>query len=72
MRYLMVIEKEKGSQNYSAYLPDVPGCITTGRTIDEVKHNMREALEFHLEGLREDGLPIPEPTIQLEYVEIAA
>ena len=70
MRYVMVIEK--GSRNYSAYLPDVPGCVTTGKTINEVKHNMREALAFHVEGLKEDGLPIPEPTSQVDFVEIAA
>lgn len=71
MRYAVVIEREQCSRNYSAYLPDVPGCITTGDTIDDVKRNMSEALEFHLEGLREDGLPIPEPTSHVEYVEAA-
>lgn len=71
LRYAMMIEREHGSRNYSAYLPDVPGCITTGDTIDDVKRNMSEALEFHLEGLREDGLPIPEPTSHVEYVEAA-
>jgi predicted RNase H-like HicB family nuclease len=70
MRYAMIIEK--GKRTYSAYLPDLPGCIVTGKTIDEVKQQMREAVELHLRGLREDGLPIPEPTSLVEYIEAAA
>ncbi len=69
MRYLMLIER--GERNYSAYLPDLPGCIATGRTIEELKSNMSEALEIHLRGMREDDLPIPEPTSLVEYVEAA-
>ncbi len=69
MRYAMVIEK--GDRNYSAYLPDLPGCVTTGATIEELKHNMQEAIELHLEGLREDGLPVPEPSA-VDFVEVAA
>jgi predicted RNase H-like HicB family nuclease len=69
-RYAIVIE-DAGS-NYSAYSPDVPGCITTGATIEETKRNMIEALEFHLEGLKEDGLPLPEPSSAVDFVEIAA
>jgi predicted RNase H-like HicB family nuclease len=69
MRYAMIIEK--GERNYSAYLPDMPGCIATGKTVEEVKRRMREAVELHLRGLREDGLPIPEPTSTVEYVEAA-
>lgn len=69
MRYAMVIEK--GDKNYSAYLPDLPGCVTTGDTIEELKHNMQEAIELHLEGLREDGLPVPEPSA-VDFVEVAA
>jgi predicted RNase H-like HicB family nuclease len=69
MRYAMIIEK--GERNYSAYLPDVPGCIATGKTVEEVKRRMREAVELHLSGLREDGLPIPEPTSMADYVEAA-
>ncbi len=69
MRYVMIIER--GERNHSAYLPDLPGCIATGKTIDEVKRNMREAIELHLRGMREDGLPIPEPTSLAEYVEAA-
>ncbi|HEY1402632.1 MAG TPA: type II toxin-antitoxin system HicB family antitoxin, partial [Pyrinomonadaceae bacterium] len=60
MRYAMIIER--GERNYSAYLPDLPGCIATGETVAEVKRRMREAVELHLRGMREDGLPIPEPS----------
>jgi len=69
MRYVMIIEK--GERNYSAYLPDLPGCIATGKTTEEVKRRMSEAVELHLRGMREDGLPIPEPTSLAEYVEAA-
>jgi len=69
MRYAMIIEK--GERNYSAYLPDLPGCIATGKTLEEVKQRMREAVELHLHGMREDGLSIPEPTSLVEYVEAA-
>ncbi|MBA2731889.1 MAG: type II toxin-antitoxin system HicB family antitoxin [Acidobacteria bacterium] len=69
MRYAMVIEK--GDNNYSAYLPDLPGCVTTGSTVEELKHNMQEAIELHLEGLREDGLPIPEPS-EVDFIDVAA
>jgi predicted RNase H-like HicB family nuclease len=67
MRYAIVIERAEG--NYSAYVPDLPGCVATGRTIREVQRNIREAIVFHLDGLREDGLPIPEPACICEYVE---
>ena len=69
MRYAMIIET--GKQNYSAYLPDLPDCVATGRTIEEVRQQMREAIELHLAGMREDGLPIPEPTTLADYVEAA-
>jgi predicted RNase H-like HicB family nuclease len=69
MRYAMIIER--GERNFSAYLPDLPGCIATGKTIDEVRQRMTEAIELHLEGMREDGLPIPEPTSLADYVEAA-
>jgi predicted RNase H-like HicB family nuclease len=69
MRYAMIIEK--GERNYSAYLPDLPGCIATGKTLEEVKQRMSEAVEMHLRGMREDGLQIPEPTSLVEYVEAA-
>jgi predicted RNase H-like HicB family nuclease len=70
MRYAVVIEKAEG--NYSAYVPDLPGCIATGNTIQEVEKQIREAIEFHLEGMREDGLVIPEPSSRVEYVNVAA
>jgi predicted RNase H-like HicB family nuclease len=67
MKYAIVIEK--ASHNYSAYLPDLPGCISTGRTLDEVRRNIQEAIELHLEGMRKDGEPIPNPTTRCEYVD---
>ena len=70
MRYAIVIEKAEN--NYSAYVPDLPGCVATGATVEETESQIREAIEFHLEGLRADGLPIPEPTSRVEYVEVAA
>lgn len=70
MQYAVVIERVKGS-NYSAYVPDLPGCVSTGDTLEEVERNIREAIEFHLEGMREDGDPIPEPTTRVTYAEVA-
>jgi predicted RNase H-like HicB family nuclease len=67
MRYAVVIEKTES--NYSAYVPDLPGCIATGATREETEQQIRDAVRFHLEGLREDGAPIPEPTSTAEYVE---
>jgi predicted RNase H-like HicB family nuclease len=64
----VVIEKAQG--NYSAYVPDLPGCVSTGRTINEVERNIREAIEFHLEGMREVGEPIPEPTSIAREIEV--
>jgi predicted RNase H-like HicB family nuclease len=70
MRYAIVIEKAEG--NYSAYVPDLPGCVATGDTVEEVEREIREAIEFHLDGLRQDGAEIPQPSSQVEYIEIAA
>ncbi|KJV05325.1 type II toxin-antitoxin system HicB family antitoxin [Methylocucumis oryzae] len=70
MRYAIIIEQAEG--NYSAYVPDLPGCITTGASLEEIERNIREAIEFHLDGLREDGLPIPIPSTLVEYCELAA
>ena len=70
MRYAVVIEK--GAHNYSAYVPDLPGCVSTGRTLDEIAANIREAIELHLEGLREDGLPIPPPKTVVREIETTA
>ena len=67
MKYGIVIEQANG--NYSAYVPDLPGCIATGATAEETEREIREAIKFHLEGLREDGLPIPEATSIVEYAE---
>jgi predicted RNase H-like HicB family nuclease len=68
MKYAVIIEA--GEHNYSAYVPDLPGCIATGRTLEEVKQVMREAIAFHVEGLKLEGLPVPEPTTLAEYVEL--
>jgi predicted RNase H-like HicB family nuclease len=70
MKYAIVIEHIPGS-NYSAFAPDLPGCIATGETVEEVTRLMQEGIEFHLEGMREDGLPIPAPTTQVAYAEVA-
>jgi predicted RNase H-like HicB family nuclease len=70
MRYAIVIEKT--ASNYSAYVPDLPGCITTGATVAEVEAGIREAIELHLAGLREDGQAIPEPSSEVEYISVAA
>ncbi len=68
-KYAVVIEK--GPSNYSAYVPDLPGCIATGKTRVEVESNMREAIEFHIEGMIEDGDPVPEPSSQAIEVEVS-
>jgi len=70
MKYAVVIEKAEG--NYSAYVPDLPGCIATGATVQEVENEIRDAIAFHIEGMREDGVAVPEPTSQVEYIELAA
>ena len=67
MRYAIVIEK--AGNNYSGYVPDLPGCIATGETVAEVEKEMTDAIRFHIDGLKEDGLPVPEPTTVAEYVE---
>jgi predicted RNase H-like HicB family nuclease len=70
MRYAVVIEK--ASNNFSAYVPDLPGCIATGDTVEEVEGLIREAITLHMKSLREDGLPVPSPSSHVEYVEAAA
>lgn len=70
MRYAVVVEKVE--QNYSAYVPDLPGCIATGQSVEEVEREIRLAIEFHIQGLKEDGLQIPLPTSIVEYLEVAA
>ena len=69
-RYLVVIEKADG--NFSAYSPDLPGCVATGATREETTARMQEALELHIRGLHEDGLTVPEPSSSVEYVEVAS
>jgi len=70
MRYAIVIEKGEG--NFSAYVPDLPGCVAVGDTVEETEREIQEAIEFHLEGLRADGQTIPEPSSRVEYVDVAA
>ena len=67
MRYAVVIEK--AAENYSAYVPDLPGCIATGPTVDAVEERIREAIRFHIEGLEADGLPVPAPSSLAEYID---
>lgn len=69
-RYLIVIEETE--TGFSAYSPDVPGCVSTGRSREEVERAMRDAIAFHLDGLREDGQPIPKPSSSAAYVDVAA
>lgn len=68
MKYAIIIEKAEN--NYGAYSPDIPGCIATGDTIEETLKQIKEAIEFHFEGLKEEGLPIPQPVTRCEYVEV--
>jgi len=70
MKYAVVIEK--ADSNYSAYVPDLPGCIATGRTIEKVEIEIRNSIEFHLEGMKQDGQTIPLPSSAVEYVEVVA
>ena len=68
MKYLVIIEKAE--HNYSAYIPDLPGCIVAGKTITEIKESMDKAVIMHIEGMRENGEPIPEPSTIADYLEI--
>jgi len=70
MKYLVVIEKTQ--TGYSSYSPDVLGCVSTGATLEEINQNMQEALEFHIDGLIEEGLEVPKPSTYSAYVEVAA
>jgi predicted RNase H-like HicB family nuclease len=69
-RYAIVVEK--AAANYAAYVPDLPGCVATGETVEETERLLREAIEVHVEGMKEDGLPVPEPSSVVDYVEISA
>jgi predicted RNase H-like HicB family nuclease len=68
MKYAVVFEKAES--NWAAYVPDLPGCVTTGHTLDETKHNIREAVELHLEAMREVGETIPPPSADVDFVEL--
>ena len=70
MKYAVVIEN--AGTNFSAYVPDLPGCIATGQSIEETEQEIRFAIQFHLDGMKKDGLSIPKPTSAVEYIEVAA
>ena len=70
MKFAVVIEQAE--LNYSAYVPDLPGCVATGATIKDAENEIRAAIKFHIEGMKEDGLPIPAPRSAVEYIEVAA
>ena len=70
MRYAIVIEKAE--HNYAAYILDLPGCVAIGKTMEEVENQIQAAIEFHIHGMCEDGLSIPEPSSRVEYIEVAA
>jgi predicted RNase H-like HicB family nuclease len=68
-RYAIVIDRSPN--NYGAYVPDLPGCVATGQTIEETKRNIREAIAWHIEAMREDGEAVPEPTVTVDFAEVA-
>ena len=70
MRYMVVIER--GEKSWGAHVPDLPGCVAVGETRDEVLQLVREAIDFHIEGLRQDGLPLPPPSSESDFVEVSA
>ena len=70
MRYAIAVEKSE--DNYSAYVSDLPGCVATGLTLEETENEIRAAIEFHIEGLQEDGLAVPQPVSIAEYLDVAA
>jgi predicted RNase H-like HicB family nuclease len=70
MKYAVVIEDTQS--NFSAFVPDLPGCVATGATLEEVEDQIREAIEFHIEGMRQDGEEIPQPSYSVEYIEVVA
>ena len=67
MKYAVIIEK--AGEGYSAYAPDLPGCISAGETLEQVERNIREAMQYHIEGLRQDGVEVPAPSTICEYIE---
>ena len=70
MRYVVIVEK--GESNFGAHVPDLPGCVAVADTKEEVLELIQEAIEFHIEGLREDGQPVPPPSSSIEYVDVRA
>jgi predicted RNase H-like HicB family nuclease len=70
MRYVVIVEE--GENSFGAYVPDLPGCVAVSKTKEEVLQLIQEAIEFHIEGLREDGQPVPEPSSSIEYVDVRA
>lgn len=71
--YAVIYERGgEGQENWGAYVPDLPGCITTGETLEEARRHIREAIELHVEGLAAEGLPVPEPSTEVERVAVAA
>jgi predicted RNase H-like HicB family nuclease len=68
-KYAIVVERAE--RNYAAYVPDLPGCVATGATVEEVEELLREAIEVHIAGLREDGLPVPAPSSVVDYLEVS-
>jgi len=70
MRYAVILEK--GLESYGAYVPDLPGCVAAGKTREEVMKLIQEAIEFHIEGLREEGQRVPEPSSSIEFIDVAA
>ena len=68
-RYAIVVEKAES--NYAAYVPDLPGCVATGETVEATERLLREAIEIHVQGLAEDGLPIPEPSSVVDYLDVS-
>jgi predicted RNase H-like HicB family nuclease len=70
MKYAVIVEE--GDNSFGAYVPDLPGCVAAADTKEEVLELIQEAIEFHIEGLREDGQPIPEPSSSIEYIEVRA
>ncbi len=69
-RYAIVVERAK--KNYAAYVPDLPGCVATGATVEETERLLREAIELHVAGMREDGISVPEPSSVVNYLEVSA
>jgi predicted RNase H-like HicB family nuclease len=69
-RYAIVVERARS--NYSAYVPDLPGCIATGATVEETERRLRKAIELHVQGMREDGIAVPEPSSVVEYLEVSS